>query len=137
MAARQAGLNLVQYIAVRGDLVDKWPLGAIIAQACHASTAALHTFKEDTLTQQYLGDLDNMHKVVLRVSCCCSTMLFILLFLCRSIRRMNLWFYPKTSLKQRKALSCGLNSQRTTPLVSLQSRTRNQRYSSISNNSSS
>ena len=67
MAVRQAGLNLVQYIAVRGDLVDKWPLGAIIAQACHASSAALHIFKDDNSTQQYLADLDRMHKVVLRV----------------------------------------------------------------------
>lgn len=66
MAARQ-GLTLVQYIAIRGDLIDKWPLGAIIAQACHASSAALHTFREDASTQEYLGDIDRMHKVVLRV----------------------------------------------------------------------
>lgn len=67
MAVRQAGLNLVQYIAIRGDLIDKWPLGAIIAQACHASSAVLHIFKDDATTQQYLEDLDRMHKVVLRV----------------------------------------------------------------------
>ena len=67
MAVRQAGLNLVQYIAIRGDLIDKWPLGAIIAQACHASSAVLHMFRDDLNTQQYLGDLDHMHKVVLRV----------------------------------------------------------------------
>lgn len=67
MAARLAGLNLVQYIAVRGDLVEKWPVGAIIAQACHASTAVLHMFREDACTQQYLADLDRMHKVVLKV----------------------------------------------------------------------
>ena len=67
MAVRQTGLTLVQYIAVRGDLIDKWPLGAIVAQACHASSAALHIFKDDTTTQQYLLDLDTMHKVVLRV----------------------------------------------------------------------
>ena len=57
----------MQYIAIRGDLIDKWPLGAIIAQACHASSAVLHTYREDVSTQQYLEDLDNMHKVVLRV----------------------------------------------------------------------
>ena len=67
MAVRQAGVTLVQYIAIRGDLVDKWPLGAIIAQACHASSAALHMFKDDVTTQEYLGDIDRMHKVVLRV----------------------------------------------------------------------
>ena len=68
MAAKQAGLNLVQYIAVRGDLVDKWPMGAIIAQACHASTAVLHMFRDDPYTVQYLVDVDRMHKVVLKVS---------------------------------------------------------------------
>lgn len=66
MAVRQ-GLNLVQYIAIRGDLIDKWPLGAIIAQGCHASSAVLHMFRDDINTQQYLQDLDSMHKVVLRV----------------------------------------------------------------------
>ena len=72
MAARQGGLALVQYIAIRGDLVDKWPLGAIIAQACHASSAALHVFSDDISTRQYLSDLDHMHKVVLRVRRCVS-----------------------------------------------------------------
>jgi len=67
MAARQAGLNLVQYIAIRGDLIDKWPLGAIVAQACHASSAVLHLFRDDASTQEYLEDVDRMHKVVLRV----------------------------------------------------------------------
>ena len=61
---------LVQYVALRGDLlrVDKWPIGAIVAQACHASTAVLHQFKDDPSTQQYLKDLDHMRKVVLEVS---------------------------------------------------------------------
>ncbi len=67
MAIRQVGL-VVQYIAVRGDLIDKWPMGAIIAQACHASSAVLHMFKEDPVTQEYLADLDAMHKIVLRVT---------------------------------------------------------------------
>lgn len=67
MAARQGGLTLVQYIAIRGDLVDKWPLGAVIAQACHASSAALHVFRDDVSTQEYLSDINRMHKVVLRV----------------------------------------------------------------------
>jgi len=61
--------GLVQYIALRGDLlrVDKWPIGAMVAQACHASAAVLHQFKDDSNTQQYLADLDSMHKVVLEV----------------------------------------------------------------------
>ena len=64
-----AASGLVQYIALRGDLlrVDKWPIGAIVAQACHASAAVLHQFKDDPNTQQYLEELDSMHKVVLEV----------------------------------------------------------------------
>ncbi len=58
---------LVQYVVLRGDLVEKWPLGALVAQACHASTAALHLYREDPATQAYLEKLDSMHKVVLRV----------------------------------------------------------------------
>ncbi|XP_060526001.1 putative peptidyl-tRNA hydrolase PTRHD1 [Cylas formicarius] len=59
--------SLVQYVVVRGDLIKelKWPLGAVIAQACHAVTAVVHLFYEDECTKQYLSDVDNMHKVVL------------------------------------------------------------------------
>ncbi|KAL8591736.1 hypothetical protein ACOMHN_032278 [Nucella lapillus] len=59
--------NIVQYVVVRGDLikVQKWPLGALIAQACHASSAAIHLFYSAQDTQQYLADLDRMHKIVL------------------------------------------------------------------------
>lgn len=67
MAVRQASTVLVQYIAVRGDLIGKWPMGAIIAQACHASTAVLHMFQDDQNSLQYLSDLDRMHKIVLKV----------------------------------------------------------------------
>ncbi|XP_077990437.1 putative peptidyl-tRNA hydrolase PTRHD1 [Glandiceps talaboti] len=58
---------LVQYVVVRGDLLHalKWPIGAVIAQACHACTAVLHTFYNDPNVQQYTSDLDHMHKVVL------------------------------------------------------------------------
>jgi len=38
-----------------------------MAQACHAATAAIHLFYGDESVQQYLADLDNMHKVVLEV----------------------------------------------------------------------
>lgn len=63
-------LKLVQYVVVRRDLLDvmKWPVGAVIAQACHACTAAIHLNYSDGHTQEYLTDLDNMHKVVLEVS---------------------------------------------------------------------
>ena len=38
--------TIVQYILVRGDLLltEGWPMGAVIAQACHAATAAIHLF---------------------------------------------------------------------------------------------
>jgi len=38
--------NIVQYIFVRGDLLLKegWPVGAVMAQACHAATASIHLF---------------------------------------------------------------------------------------------
>lgn len=52
---------------VRSDLIKElqWPLGAVIAQACHAVTATTHLFHDDEYTKKYLEDLDNMHKVVL------------------------------------------------------------------------
>ncbi|XP_026875142.2 putative peptidyl-tRNA hydrolase PTRHD1 [Electrophorus electricus] len=63
-----ASKRLVQYVVVRADLVDalSWPLGAVITQACHAATAAIHLHYADTHTQDYLADLDSMHKVVLQ-----------------------------------------------------------------------
>lgn len=62
--------GVVQYVVVRGDLARTmgWPLGAVVAQACHACTAVIHLFYNDAHTQAYLADLDNMHKVVLEVS---------------------------------------------------------------------
>lgn len=38
--------TIVQYILIRGDLLLKeaWPVGAVLAQACHAATAAIHLF---------------------------------------------------------------------------------------------
>lgn len=60
--------GIVQYVVVRSDLLKelKWPVGAVIAQACHAVTAVTHLFYDDEATQEYLKDLDNMHKVVLQ-----------------------------------------------------------------------
>ncbi|KAI3636972.1 hypothetical protein MIR68_005239 [Amoeboaphelidium protococcarum] len=60
---------LKMYIIVRRDLSKmlKWPGGAVIAQACHASTLALHQFKDDSNTSEYLKDAQNMHKVVLQI----------------------------------------------------------------------
>lgn len=62
---------LVQYVVVRSDLLTelKWPIGAVIAQACHASTAVLHLFREDPNTREYTEKLESMHKVVLEATC--------------------------------------------------------------------
>ncbi|KAK6626459.1 hypothetical protein RUM43_003778 [Polyplax serrata] len=60
---------LVQYVVIRKDLksVLKWSVGAIIAQACHATAAAIHLFHDDVHTAEYLRDLDSMHKIVLEI----------------------------------------------------------------------
>jgi hypothetical protein len=58
---------LVQWVVLRRDLWSGlgWPLGPVIAQACHASTAALLTHLADADTQQYTAaaNIDHMHKV--------------------------------------------------------------------------
>ena len=61
--------GIVQYVIVRSDLMKTlgWPVGALLAQACHATTAAIHQFYEKEDTKNYLKDLDNMHKIVLCV----------------------------------------------------------------------
>ena len=42
-------MTLVQYVVVRGDLAQalKWPLGAVVAQACHACTAVAYLWRDD------------------------------------------------------------------------------------------
>lgn len=58
---------LVQYVVVRKDLWTSlgWPLGSVVAQACHASSAAIWTYREDDETQKYLSpdNIDHMRKV--------------------------------------------------------------------------
>ncbi|KAJ0178401.1 hypothetical protein K1T71_006224 [Dendrolimus kikuchii] len=58
--------SIVQYVLLRSDLYKElgWSIGALVAQACHASTAVLHLYKN---TMKYLNDFDNMHKVVLDI----------------------------------------------------------------------
>jgi peptidyl-tRNA hydrolase len=56
---------IVQYIAMRSDL--KWPKGALIAQCCHSSVAAIHQNYADEKTIEYLNKLDSMHKIVVAV----------------------------------------------------------------------
>jgi peptidyl-tRNA hydrolase len=60
--------QIVQYIIVRGDLAKAWPLGALVAQACHAATAVNYLNQNDPQCIEYFNDLDSMHKVVLEVN---------------------------------------------------------------------
>ncbi|XP_018646953.1 hypothetical protein Smp_104440 [Schistosoma mansoni] len=62
-------MAIVQYIVLRRDLLTalNWPLGALIAQGCHAATAAIATYFTHPDTVLYLNDLNRMHKVVLGV----------------------------------------------------------------------
>lgn len=61
--------RIVQYIVVRGDLAKtlQWPVGAVIAQCCHAATSICYETINDPETKEYFSDMDNMHKVVLEV----------------------------------------------------------------------
>ncbi|KFK25355.1 hypothetical protein AALP_AA8G102200 [Arabis alpina] len=60
---------VVQYVVLRRDLIDSWPLGSVVTQGCHASVAAIWEFKDDPVTLQYCDPLhiDSMHKVTLEV----------------------------------------------------------------------
>ncbi|KAM9636151.1 putative peptidyl-tRNA hydrolase PTRHD1 [Trichechus inunguis] len=62
---------LVQYLVLRKDLSRapfSWPAGALVAQACHAATAALHIHRDHPHTEAYLQELGRMRKVVLEAS---------------------------------------------------------------------
>uniref|UniRef100_A0A915IHP7 peptidyl-tRNA hydrolase n=1 Tax=Romanomermis culicivorax TaxID=13658 RepID=A0A915IHP7_ROMCU len=60
---------LVMYVVLRRDLLTelKWPIGALVAQACHASTAVLWTHKDDSSTVDYMANMGSMRKVLLEV----------------------------------------------------------------------
>jgi peptidyl-tRNA hydrolase len=61
--------KVVQYVVVRRDLIETWPLGSVLTQGCHASVAAIWLYKDDPLTIHYCSpqNLDSMHKVTLQV----------------------------------------------------------------------
>lgn len=58
---------IVQYVALRRDLwkEEAWPLGSIVAQGCHAATAALWLSRDTDVTTLYCSsdNLDHMRKV--------------------------------------------------------------------------
>lgn len=56
---------VVQYVVLRRDLIDTWPLGSVVTQGCHASVSAVWSNKDDPLTLDYCSPekIDFMHKV--------------------------------------------------------------------------
>ncbi|PON73044.1 Peptidyl-tRNA hydrolase, PTH [Parasponia andersonii] len=60
---------LVQYVVLRRDLTDTWPVGSVVTQGCHASVSAIWSNKDDPHTLQYCSpeNIDSMHKVTLEV----------------------------------------------------------------------
>ncbi|KAI4337424.1 hypothetical protein L6164_015845 [Bauhinia variegata] len=60
---------LVQYVVLRRDLIDTWPLGSVVTQGCHASVSAIWSNKDDPHTVDYCSpeNIDSMHKVTLEV----------------------------------------------------------------------
>lgn len=60
---------VVQYVVLRRDLIDTWPLGSVVTQGCHASVSAVWSNKDDPVTIDYCSPdkIDSMHKVTLEV----------------------------------------------------------------------
>ncbi|KAL9227436.1 hypothetical protein vseg_003124 [Gypsophila vaccaria] len=60
---------IVQYVVLRRDLIDTWPLGSVVTQGCHASVAAIWENKDDPSTLTYCSPsrIHSMHKVTLEV----------------------------------------------------------------------
>ncbi|CAJ1973816.1 unnamed protein product [Sphenostylis stenocarpa] len=60
---------VVQYVVLRRDLIDMWPLGSVVTQGCHASVSAVWSNKDDPHTLDYCSPekIDSMHKVTLEV----------------------------------------------------------------------
>jgi len=56
---------VVQYVVLRRDLIDTWPLGSVVTQGCHASVSAVWSNKNDPVTIDYCSPekIDSMHKV--------------------------------------------------------------------------
>ncbi|KRX21656.1 Low molecular weight phosphotyrosine protein phosphatase [Trichinella nelsoni] len=65
--------KIVMYIVVRSDLAKRlnWTSGAVIGQACHATSAVLWNFRDDPLVSQYMQVIGNQVKVVLEVNIYC------------------------------------------------------------------
>ena len=61
----------MQFVVIRRDLLKtmEWPVGSVIAQACHACLAVAWENREDECVIKYLSpeNLDSMHKVTKEV----------------------------------------------------------------------
>lgn len=55
-----------QLLFLRSDL-DQMPVGALVAQGCHASIAALEEFKDEESTKEYLKELTGMTTIVYKI----------------------------------------------------------------------
>ena len=57
----------IQYVLIITDNVAGWPLGAIVAQGCHAVTACMAKFRELPEYQEYIADenIGQMRKALL------------------------------------------------------------------------
>lgn len=64
-SGNSAAEAVVQYVVLRRDLIDSWPLGSVVTQGCHASVAAIWAHKDDPDTLLYCSppNIDSMHKV--------------------------------------------------------------------------
>ncbi|RYR44404.1 hypothetical protein Ahy_A08g040737 isoform A [Arachis hypogaea] len=58
---------VLQYVVLRRDLIDTWPLGSVVTQGCHASVSAVWSNKDDPLTIDYCSPekIDSMHKALM------------------------------------------------------------------------
>jgi peptidyl-tRNA hydrolase len=57
---------IVQYIFIVSD-IKSIKKGSLIAQACHASIKAIHVYKDDVDTREYLKYIDSMTTVILKI----------------------------------------------------------------------
>lgn len=55
----------VQYVVVRRDLLTTWPTGSVLAQAVHASVAAIWASRSESRTAEYCDSTQQMRTVVL------------------------------------------------------------------------
>ena len=70
-AESEAEDTLVQFVVIRRDLLKtmEWPVGSVIAQACHACLAVTWEHREDADVAKYLApeNIASMHKVTKEV----------------------------------------------------------------------